>query len=159
MHGRGGEDTLWGDVGADFLSGGAGNDRLDGGGIGNVLYGDDGNDTLVYNPGSLALVPGIDYGAQRMEGGRGYDTLRVGADAYFVEPGGARTPAQLDVVATAGGGAIYFVQTNNQWYVPAGTFGGIERFEFTSPTDAIFSSPGAVVDAVGLVEGTDYFFH
>jgi Ca2+-binding RTX toxin-like protein len=174
IHGRGGEDALWGDAGndilrggpgADFLSGGAGNDRLDGRGLGNVLHGDDGNDTLLYNSGKVELVPGIDYAAQRMEGGRGYDTLRVGTDAFFFDRDGVRTATHMNVsVSSESGGFISFVQSHpdRELFVPGGTFTGIERIEFTSPTHAsVDAPPGTGADLLKLhmigSQGDDVF--
>ena len=107
--GRCGNDILKGGPGADFLSGGAGNDRLDGGGVNNVLHGDDGNDTLIYNARPVALVPGIDHAAQHMEGGRGYDTLRVGTGAFFVGSDGSRSPAHMHVEVVEGAAAVNLV--------------------------------------------------
>jgi Ca2+-binding RTX toxin-like protein len=153
IDGRGGEDALWGDggrdilnggTGADFLSGGAGSDRLDGGGSGNVLYGDGGNDTLIYNTGPVALVPGIDHAAQHMEGGRGYDTLRVGTGAYFIGSDGSRSPAHMHVEVVEGAAAINLVDSGEQTFVLGGSFSGIERIEFTTVVYAAFSGiPGS----------------
>jgi Ca2+-binding RTX toxin-like protein len=171
IHGRGGEDALWGDgghdilsggSGADFLSGGAGNDRLDGGGSGNVLHGDDGNDTLLYNSGNIELVPGIDHAVQHLEGGRGYDTLRVGTGAFFVGNDGARMPAHMDVEVREGAAFIILARPDHQLFVPGGSFTGIERIEFTSAVHAAFSgSPGVGGDARTLhmvgSQGDDVF--
>jgi Ca2+-binding RTX toxin-like protein len=153
INGGGGEDALWGDgghdvlsggTGADFLSGGAGNDRLDGGGSGNVLHGDNGNDTLIFNTGPVALVPGIDHGAQHMEGGRGYDTLRVGTRAFFVGSDGSRSSAHMHVEVFEGAAAINLVDSGDQIFVHGGSFNGIERIEFTTAVHAAFSGrPGS----------------
>ena len=163
IHGRGGEDALWGDAGndilkggpgADFLSGGAGNDRLNGEGLGNVLHGDGGNDTLLYNSGKVELVAWHRL-CSATHGG--WVRLRHAACGYgrlFLRPRRVRTAAHMDVnVSSESGGFISFVQSglDRELFVPGGTFTGIERIEFTSPTHAsIDAPPGTGADLLKL---------
>jgi Ca2+-binding RTX toxin-like protein len=151
IHGFGGEDALWGDAGddivwgdadADFLSGGTGDDQLGGGGTNNVLHGEDGDDTLLYNPGAIELVPGTDYGGQYMVGGRGHDTLRLGSDAYFILEDEVRIPAELFLTFSSGSAGSLLFTRDRSVFVNGGSFEGIEQFEFSTPVDVSIVGPG-----------------
>ncbi|WP_207477145.1 calcium-binding protein [Arenibaculum pallidiluteum] len=139
LWGEGDGDVLWGDAGSDFLSGGTGNDQLGGGGVNNILHGEDGDDTLLYSPGNIRLVPGTDYGGQWMEGGRGYDTLRLASDAFFTGDGGSRIPARLYMTSGEAATFLYFTNPNGLW-VPGGAFTGIERVELRTASDVFLTS-------------------
>jgi Ca2+-binding RTX toxin-like protein len=104
LEGDSGQDTLIAGSGNDLLSGGARSDRLEGGsgrdthrgGEGNdtiveegvdasKVYGDSGNDHLVYRSGRFdAAAPG-DLFAGSYNGGSGFDTLAITNDTYFLE--------------------------------------------------------------------------
>jgi Ca2+-binding RTX toxin-like protein len=79
IDGLGGNDILYGDIGADTLSGGDGNDALNGDGGIDSLYGGLGDDTLYGGDGNDALTGG--YGNDTLHGGLGADTLWGGEDA------------------------------------------------------------------------------
>ncbi len=94
MQGFGGNDTLFGGLGADLLWGGAGQDVLWGGGGKDQLFGGDGQDTLLAGndgdtldggSGQDLLLGGT--GADLMLGGTGQDTLLGGAGADSLDGG------------------------------------------------------------------------
>ena len=66
LYGAEGNDTLNGSSASDLLNGGAGND---------ILKGNGGNDILVYDP--------ADTGAGAIDGGSGFDILRIDQGAMF----------------------------------------------------------------------------
>lgn len=86
LWGDAGNDVLWGDQGRDILHGGEGNDRLGGGFSGNQLYGEGGDDTLLYNPGRIRAGDGE---TSILDGGEGYDILRVTNETYYPARGEA----------------------------------------------------------------------
>ena len=88
LFGDAGDDWLWGGTGIDTLSGGSDSDNLFGNGGQDRLYGDGGDDFLNY------LLDGP-YGASLIDGGAGYDFLRV-------ELGGAVTTVSVASLAPAG---------------------------------------------------------
>jgi Ca2+-binding RTX toxin-like protein len=65
-----GNDTLTGGAAADVLVGGAGNDLLNGGAGADVLIGGAGDDVFLFDPAD-----------RRVDGGTGFDTLRVAGTA------------------------------------------------------------------------------
>ena len=86
LAGRVGNDTLLGGLGADTLSGGGGDDVLRGGDGDDLLSGDGGRDTLRGDAGDdILLVDADTAGAAprtgRLDGGDGFDTLRLVATA------------------------------------------------------------------------------
>jgi Ca2+-binding RTX toxin-like protein len=90
-----GNDTIQTGDAADLLTGGAGNDRLvsfrSPAGTRDVLRGDDGDDTLVWNPGD---------GDDTMDGGTGDDTIEVngggGGEEFEVKPSAVAGRVQFD---------------------------------------------------------------
>ncbi|QDV83945.1 calcium-binding protein [Planctomycetes bacterium TBK1r] len=73
MYGGSGHDKIYGDLGRDYMRGGSGNDHLDGGMGKDSLYGDSGNDYL----DGGRLLGGRDWSSDYLNGGSGYDTLKV----------------------------------------------------------------------------------
>jgi Ca2+-binding RTX toxin-like protein len=90
-----GNDTIQTGDAADLLTGGAGNDRLvsfrSPAGTRDVLRGDDGDDTLVWNPGD---------GDDTMDGEAGDDTVEVngggGGEEFEVKPSAVAGRVQFD---------------------------------------------------------------
>ena len=76
LDGGNGNDSLSGDAGADYLAGGLGNDTLVGGEGHDILLGGDGNDLAIF-------VASDAPGAERYEGGLGFDTAQfTGYDVF-----------------------------------------------------------------------------
>jgi Ca2+-binding RTX toxin-like protein len=72
------DDTWSGTTNAEIILGGSGNDTLTGNGGADVLYGGAGNDTLVINTSNAtALATGYTDLLARVDGGLGFDTLRL----------------------------------------------------------------------------------
>ncbi|MBF0145148.1 MAG: FG-GAP repeat protein, partial [Magnetococcales bacterium] len=89
--------TLTGTTGADILRGGLGNDTLTGGGGADVLIGGTGNDLLTISDTTF----------QRIDGGRGVDTLRVsgsGVNLNLTVAGMAGKMTDLEVIDLTGTG-------------------------------------------------------
>lgn len=77
VEGRDGNDTLDGGLGDDWLDGGTGNDHLSGGFGNDTLIGGAGNDVLSGNDGNDHFL--WEAGADRMDGGTGFDTANYAA--------------------------------------------------------------------------------
>jgi Ca2+-binding RTX toxin-like protein len=86
LHGGPGQDLLSGGPGADNLHGSDGADILSGG-IGDNLYGEAGDDVLIWDSEQFVLGP-LQHGPDSLiSGGDGYDTLRVNVDLlYYTDP-------------------------------------------------------------------------
>jgi Ca2+-binding RTX toxin-like protein len=85
VDGGDGNDTLNGGNGADLLLGGPGNDTVDGNGANDTAFGDAGNDTFVWDPGDASDI---------VEGQDGFDTLLFngapGAEIFAASSNGGR---------------------------------------------------------------------
>jgi Tol biopolymer transport system component len=104
-----GADTIFGNGGDDTLNGGVGNDTIDGGDGVDLVHGDDGDDRIAGGAGADQLfgdggddeivVSGLEDGAV-IDGGAGFDTLRVDKSAISAN-GFNRTEVQ-NVASLAG---------------------------------------------------------
>jgi Ca2+-binding RTX toxin-like protein len=83
LTGTDGDDAIAGTPEEDVLIGAGGNDVLSGGGGGDILHGGSGADTLYGGAGDDALV--IDGVSDKVDGGGGFDTLRLTADLAAID--------------------------------------------------------------------------
>jgi Ca2+-binding RTX toxin-like protein len=82
LYGGPGQDRLSGGPGADNLYGGDGADILSGG-VGDKLYGEAGDDVLIWDTEQTVLGPYQSGPDTLISGGAGYDTLRVNSDLLY----------------------------------------------------------------------------
>ena len=80
LEGGEGDDTLFGGAGGDYLDGGSGNDYLESSSGPNEYYGGTGNDTIYHAYDNT--------GAQTINGGDGYDTIKLALSGVGYESGG-----------------------------------------------------------------------
>jgi Ca2+-binding RTX toxin-like protein len=145
IDGAAGNDTIAGSELVDTMRGGEGNDRIlgddSGPGTRDVFEGQDGDDTLVWNPGDDDDL---------MEGGAGTDTIEVN---------GGGGPEQFTVKPSATAGRVQFDRTGP---TPPGPFnldiGTAERLDMNAGggDDTFTADPG--LDALGFkldVDGGD----
>src|SRR5215211_1455754 len=135
VNGGGGNDTINGSQLADTLSGGDGNDRVIGDdnqpNTRDVMRGEAGDDTLVWNPGDDDDVN---------EGGAGNDTSEVN--------GGGKEQFEVAPSATAGRVAFDRVQ-------PDATFGAPFNVDISDDTERLDLNAGGGDDIVNAAAGLD----
>jgi Ca2+-binding RTX toxin-like protein len=138
IYGGGGADHLQGERGFDRIFGGAGNDVLGFGSDGGEIHGGSGNDVMFFDPGAGDVSNSRVFG--RIDGGDGFDTLRVtnrASAGWADDPVG---PATTDIQLSGPG----FSASVNEPTLGIGAFGddgiegarvrffAIERIEVTS---------------------------
>jgi Ca2+-binding RTX toxin-like protein len=82
LYGGPGQDLVSGGSGADNLHGGDGPDRMSGG-IGDNLYGEAGDDVLIWDTEQVVVGLSGKEPDSNISGGDGYDTLQVNTDALY----------------------------------------------------------------------------
>ena len=162
--GEGGNDSLSGGAGRDVLRGGAGNDRLDGGFTGNDLFGDAGNDILIFDPQVEGLVT-RSFPVSYLEGGAGRDTLRMVNETEMEREGlilsgftRLTVEAGEDIHGKANGqveggvsfGNVFIGDTVDAWVA------GIERFEVVSDGPVQFSGFGNIIGDNEIMSGLEF---
>ena len=162
--GEGGNDSLSGGAGRDVLRGGAGNDRLDGGFTGNDLFGDAGNDILIFDPQVEGLVT-RSFPVSYLEGGAGRDTLRMVNETEMereglILPGFTRLSVEAgeDIHGKPNGeveggvslGNVFIGDTVDAWVA------GIERFEVVSDGPVQFSGFGNIIGDNEIMSGLEF---
>jgi Ca2+-binding RTX toxin-like protein len=163
MMGGAGDDTLYSGPGRDFLSGGSGMDHLYGndgadtleGGIGDDLYGEAGDDVLIWNSEQTVLEPYQTDPNSVISGGEGYDTLRVDVDLlYYRWNTGEFQPgpfvSNINLYHAIYGGFDPFIKLGDSTPedVPGLSLSldGIERIEVSSGTGSLIYSNSAFPD-------------
>ena len=135
VDGGAGGDTINGSLLADTLNGGNGNDRIIGDdnplGTDDVMSGQNGNDTLVWNPGDDDDIN---------EGGDGDDTAEVN--------GGGKEQFEIKPSATPGRVAFDRVQ-------PDATFGAPFNVDISDDTERLDLNAGGGDDIVNSAAGLD----
>src|SRR5919108_400776 len=135
VDGAGGNDTINGSQLADTLDGGDGNDRIIGDdnqpNTDDVMRGEAGDDTLVWNPGDDDDIN---------EGGAGNDTSEVN--------GGGKEQFEVKPSATPGRVAFDRVQ-------PDPTFGAPFNVDISDDTERLDLNAGGDVDIVNAAAGLD----
>jgi Ca2+-binding RTX toxin-like protein len=163
LHGRDGNDQIFGGLGSDKLFGDNGNDSLAGGGGNDLLSGGLGDDSLKGGSGADRLLAGD--GADHATGGNGNDIF-FGSTGDDVLVGGANTDtaiyaagfSELSILKTASGFAITSADGVD-------TLTGIEQiatdtgtyaFNTTSQSWAKVSATvgAALIDRAGVLTGT-----
>lgn len=110
-------DTVRGGDGNDLIAGGAGNDILEGSGGTNIISGGAGNDTIVVRgtndhvyggDGSdiidLNRVDVTNFGSTIVDGGNGFDSVKVGYDATYL--GAAVTLSNIENIQLSFGSSL-----------------------------------------------------
>jgi Ca2+-binding RTX toxin-like protein len=149
--GQGGNDILRGDDGRDILRGGNGNDNLDGEATANDVFGDAGDDILIFDPQVVGLVT-QDFPFSYIEGGAGFDILHVVNQTKLEREGiilpgltGISMDARIDhngnptgeVEGSVSLGNLSFGDTIGTWLL------GIERYQVDSDGPVRFEGFGA----------------
>lgn len=110
IYGGDGNDIIYGGGGTDYINGGAGNDYLDGGtGPLSHVYGDAGNDTIVYRGGNY------------LNGGSGFDTLKFTANTNLNLGVGASYTMGFEVLDFTSA-AVSLTATATQLGILTGTY-------------------------------------
>jgi len=95
LNGNAGNDTIFGGDGNDVIHGGLGNDHIDGGKGQDQIFGDDGDDTIAM--GKLLRA------TDSVDGGDGYDTLKLSGDYSFGLRLDADTVTNVEAIALRAG--------------------------------------------------------
>ena len=154
LNGGPGNDILQGGEGRDVLYGGAGNDFMEGGGVGNDLFGEEGDDTLLFTPGITAVPQDVPF--SWIDGGEGKDTLIITNETTTArQSDGAIIPGLTSVYFEEQYGVSGEATENTLAFISLGdAFGledvnaygrNIERFEFRSEGPVLFEGTGNIL--------------